>query len=306
MSPDAVEWIAVDWGTTNLRVWAMGADGPPLATHAAAAGMAALARNEFEPTLLSAIEPWLAAGRQLAVVACGMVGARQGWVEVPYAHVPSPPLEARSFRPAPCTDPRIAVTIVQGLCQYDPADVMRGEETQIAGLLALEPGYQGLACLPGTHSKWVSVAGGNVMHFRTFMTGEVFNLLERHSVLRHTLDGTSDVEEQAFDDGVSQAMSDPAGLASHLFSVRASGLLHGTPPAAARARLSGLLIGVEVNAMREAWSSGEVVLVGQGGLSGLYARALELAGGRSRSVDAEACTLAGLTAAWHHTVASRL
>ena len=82
VAPDEVEWIAVDWGTSNLRAWAMRSDSP-LGMVSAPTGMAALAREAFEPALLAAIGPWLADARRLPVVAGGMVGARQGLIEVP-------------------------------------------------------------------------------------------------------------------------------------------------------------------------------------------------------------------------------
>ena len=104
-------------------------------------GMGALERDEFEPALLRLIEPWLGQG-PMPIVACGMVGARQGWCEAPYVAVPCEPRwpDARSLRRA--RDPRLKVQIMPGLKQPDPADVMRGEETQIAGFLAPEPGLR--------------------------------------------------------------------------------------------------------------------------------------------------------------------
>ena len=64
---------------------------------------------------------------------------------------------------------------------------MRGEETQIAGALSLMPGFDGVLCLPGTHSKWAQICAGEVVSFQTFMTGEMFALLSEQSVLRHGL-----------------------------------------------------------------------------------------------------------------------
>jgi 2-dehydro-3-deoxygalactonokinase len=184
-SASYADWIAVDWGTTHLRAWAMAEDGTVRAEARSDDGMGHLARDAFEPALLSLIEPWLGAG-PMDVLACGMVGSRQGWVEAPYVAVPAKPT---NLTPVPVTtrDPRLRVSILPGLKQDAPPDVMRGEETQIAGFLAAALGFDGVLCLPGTHAKWVQISAGEVVSFRTFMTGELFDLLSAVSVLRHSV-----------------------------------------------------------------------------------------------------------------------
>ena len=114
-----------------------------------------------------------------------MVGARQGWIEAPYASVPCTPA-TQTIAPE-CRDPRLEMHILAGIRQLHPPDVMRGEETQIAGVLLREPGFEGVICLPGTHTKWAEVAGGIITSFQTFMTGELFGLLSTQSVLRHSM-----------------------------------------------------------------------------------------------------------------------
>ncbi|MDZ4095977.1 MAG: 2-dehydro-3-deoxygalactonokinase, partial [Paracoccaceae bacterium] len=173
------------------------------------------------------------------------------------------------------------------------ADVMRGEETQIAGALALHPGFDGVICLPGTHSKWTHVSAGEVVSFQTCMTGELFALLSTQSVLRHGMAGDG-WDDAAFDAALSDALSRPEKLATRLFSLRAEGLLAGLAPAQARARLSGLLIGIELAATRPYWLGQPVTLIGAEKLSGLYARALAAQGVVARQLPGAACTLAGL------------
>lgn len=293
---DRPDWIAVDWGTSRLRAWAMDAPGRPLARAQSAQGMGGLAPDAFEPALLALVEPWLAPARITPVIACGMVGARQGWAEAGYRAVPCPPLGPPLTR-APARDPRLAVFIVPGLSQARPsADVMRGEETQIAGVLAAAPDWDGVLCLPGTHSKWAEVSAGEVVSFRSFLTGELFGWLSSGSVLRHGMAGGG-WDEAAFDGGVSDGLSRPEWLTARLFTLRAEGLLAGLPPDAARARLSGLLIGTELAAAKAWWLGREVVIPGEGALAGLYARALGAQGVRTRQVSAEDAVLARLTRA---------
>ena len=291
-----IDWIAVDWGTSNLRAWAMAGD-CAIGSVSTGTGMGGLARDAFEPALIGAIGGWLAAGRRTPVIACGMVGARQGWVEVPYVAVPSEPLRFTGMRTIATDDARITVTIVHGMSQPKPADVMRGEETQLAGLLSLEPGFAGMACLPGTHAKWVTMRGGQVVAFRTFMTGEMFAVLAEHSILRHSIGDAGEPDLDAFDSAVRDAATDAAGLAANLFAIRASSLLGESRPAAARSRLSGLLVGIEVAAMLPLFENAKVAIIGQHQLGELYARAIGLLGGSSRVLDAERCTLAGLAVA---------
>lgn len=288
------DWIAVDWGTSNLRAWAMGPGGA-IAQGESPEGMGTLSRDGFEPALLRLIAPWLSGDRVTPVIACGMVGARQGWVEAAYRAVPCAPVSAAAMKVAPTTDSRIRVHIAPGLSQDRPADVMRGEETQIAGALALNPGFDGVLCLPGTHAKWAQVSAGEVVSFQTFLTGEMFALLSTQSVLRHGM-AAEGFDGAAFDDGVADTLSRPNDLAARLFRLRAEGLLHGLSPLAARSRLSGLLIGAELAASKPYWLGQPVALVGADGLSSAYARALASQGVTARTLPATDCTLAGLSA----------
>ena len=287
------DWIAVDWGTSNLRAWAM-RGGSPVAEAGSDKGMGSLEPEGFEQALLDLIEPWLGQDR-MPVVACGMVGARQGWIETPYARVPCPPVSAQ-VTSAPVNDPRLDVSILPGLSQASPPDVMRGEETQIAGFLSRDPGFDGILCLPGTHTKWVQISAGEVVSFRTFMTGEMFALVSGHSVLRHSMDEGWDAD--AFAEAVADGMARPEALAGRFFSIRAEGLLSAPVPGAAKARLSGLLIGAELAAARPYWLGQRIALLGEGRLAGLYAAALEAQGAAPETHDVAEATLAGLTAAY--------
>lgn len=286
------DWIAVDWGGSHLRAWAMVGQ-KPVAHRANDHGTGALSRDAFGPALVELVGDWLTDGRCVPAYACGMLGSRQGWVEAPYRAVPCMPLGG-GLVAAPRTDPRIQVYVVPGLKQARPADVMRGEETQIAGFLALNPGWDGVICLPGTHSKWVHVSAGEVVSFQTFLTGETFALLAGQSVLRHGMAGWNDA---GFDDGLAQGLDRPDRLLARLFTLRAEGLLEGLDPAIARARLSGLLIGAELAAAKPYWLGHRVAVLGAGDLAALYRRALDGLSVPVSAHTADAATLAGLAAA---------
>jgi 2-dehydro-3-deoxygalactonokinase len=171
-------------------------------------GMGGLSRDGFEPALLELVGDVLRDGRALPVICCGMVGSRQGWAEAPYASVPCAPPGIAQATLVRSAEPRIAAYILPGIKQAAPADVMRGEETQIAGILTADPGFDGILCLPGTHTKWAHISAGEIVSFRTFMTGEMFALLGEQSVLRHSV-ADAGWDAAAFDAAVAEAMSRP-------------------------------------------------------------------------------------------------
>jgi 2-dehydro-3-deoxygalactonokinase len=298
------DWLAVDWGGSRVRVWAMGEDDRPRALASADRGMGALSPADFEPTLMGLVEPWLGGDAPVPTLVCGMAGAREGWAQAGYAPQGTPIADYPLSPARPATSPRLAVNILRGLQQDDPADVIRGEETQIAGLSMLRPGFEGLACLPGTHGKWARVTGGAVGAFRTVLTGELFDLLARRSILRHGLDPEA-TDDAAFDAGVADALRSPAQVPAQLFGVRARSILGGLTPAQAGARLSGLLIGAEIAAALDLSPADDTVMVvGAPRLAARYVRALVIAGRTAKILPGDQAVLAGLVAARRRLVAS--
>ncbi len=289
-------WIGVDWGTTHLRATVLGEDGAVLAEYVSGDGTSRLGQDGFEPALLDLVGAHLAPDRATPVVACGAVGSRQDWQEAPYRSVPCAPVEPDTMVEVPTADPRISLRIVPGLCQSAPADVMRGEETQIAGFLARHPGWDGVLCLPGTHSKWAQLSAGEVVSFQTFMTGELFALLGGQSVLRHGI-AAEGWDDAAFRQGLEDAQARPERLAAQLFRLRAETLLRDLGGTAARARLSGLLIGAELAAARPYWLGQEVVVIGASEVAEAYRAALATQGLRAAVVSGRDAALAGLAVA---------
>jgi 2-dehydro-3-deoxygalactonokinase len=293
--PVSPDWIGVDWGTTHLRAWAMTKDGDCLAEVKSDRGMRGLAADEFETTLQDVIADWIY-DRVVPVIICGMAGSRQGWVETHYSSVPCPAVTAEMVFPK-VSSPGISVSIIPGVMQKLPPDVMRGEETQIAGFLHLNPSFDGILCLPGTHTKWVRISEGLISAFRTTMTGEIFDCLTHHTVLRHSTAGDG-WDDDAFATAIGDAISRPERLATDLFSLRADSLLNATPPDVSRARLSGTLIGIELASVRSYWLGQSVTLIGAEQLCGLYAKALAFQGVEVALSDGRKVTQAGLFAAF--------
>ncbi|WP_457442334.1 2-dehydro-3-deoxygalactonokinase [Roseateles sp. P5_E4] len=268
---DGGRLIALDWGSTRLRAFLLGADGAVLATRQSEQGASTLAgADAFAQALAAVTNGW----PELPMLACGMVGSQHGWREAPYA--PCPADAAALARQALQVDARF--WIVPGL-MHDGAqpDVMRGEETQIVGAFALHPELAEQACLvlPGTHSKWARVEAGRVTGFATHMTGELYALLRQHSVLARLMpaDGSSAPSSQAFLAGVDAAREDGA-LSHQLFAVRTLGLFKRLPAEQLPDYLSGLLIGHEIANELKAATPERLALIGDPALCERYALAL--------------------------------
>ena len=144
-----LDWIAVDWGTSNQRAWLLDHEGSVIARRSSDRGMNSLDREGFEPALLELVGDALPQASRIPVIICGMAGSRQGWAEAPYRSVPCTPPGLAEATKVPASDARPRRAHPSGHRQAAP-DVMRGEETQIAGLFAARPDLDGVICLPGT------------------------------------------------------------------------------------------------------------------------------------------------------------
>jgi 2-dehydro-3-deoxygalactonokinase len=289
--------VAVDWGTTSFRLWVLDQAGRLLSESRSREGMMQAAEAGFEAVLRNAMAR-AEAPSGLPILICGMAGARQGWVEAPYAAVPAGVAQLTQQVAIVDTDLGI-VRILPGVSQPDTAapDVMRGEETQLLGLALERPSGRRLVCMPGTHSKWVEMNGATIERFATYMTGEMFDVLARHSILKHTLDLDipPDPADPAFLAAASRALQDRGAVTGSLFALRAGQLLGFSGKPSGAAALSGLLIGAEVGAaMLRHVSDVEVTLVASGALADLYGAVLNEAGLTFVLADAEAATRRGL------------
>ncbi|MBB3975792.1 2-dehydro-3-deoxygalactonokinase [Rhizobium azooxidifex] len=293
-------YVAVDWGTSSFRLWLIGSDGSVLAERRSGEGMTTAAKVGFA-SVLAGHRQAVSAPETLPVIVCGMAGARQGWVEAGYLDVPA----ALSAIPAAAVRVPDAVSdirILPGLAQRDPArpDVIRGEETQLLGALDALSDGNGLVCMPGTHSKWVHIRDGAVTRFSTFMTGELFDAIGKHTILSHSIQdaGPFDGESEAFRQAVTECIRNPGAASNLLFTARSGVLLHGLSATDAKARISGILIGLEIaGALDGAEPGASVTLVASGALGALYESALEAAGAAPTIVDADAAVRSGLAVA---------
>jgi len=292
-------YAAVDWGTSSLRLWLVDRAGGVLGERRSHEGMMAAGKLGFPTVLQSHLEA-VGAAPELPVIVCGMAGARQGWVEAGYVDTPAPLVSIlKNAVVVPGQDRDIR--ILPGIAQRDrnAPDVMRGEETQLLGALGGDATGDTVVCMPGTHSKWVRTNGTTVERFATFMTGELFDVVSRDTILSHAVadaDRTEDIG--AFKSAVAAAIEKPAFAANLLFQVRSGQLLFGGTPSSAREKISGTLIGLELAAglAGDAPKAG-ITLVASGRLQMLYQLAFDTISVPVRSIGAEDAVRRGLAMA---------
>ncbi len=280
--------IVIDWGTTSFRAYRLSDQGQVLERRSSAKGILAVEDGCFPEMLRSQVGDWMEAAPEAPVLMSGMVGSRQGWQEVDYV-TGQPGLDdiAAGMRKVDLTGSR-SIWIAPGYSCVNRdglPDVMRGEETQIIGANAGNKGDQ-IYCLPGTHSKWVSVVDEQITGFTTFMTGEVFDVMCKHSILGKLMSdaGREPAEaERWFDEGVEKAKNGMP-LLSGFFGVRARALFSEIPERYTKDYLSGLLIGSEIrDAVRDLDTT--VQLIGSGALIELYERAICAFGGNAELAE---------------------
>ncbi|MFJ2538971.1 MULTISPECIES: 2-dehydro-3-deoxygalactonokinase [unclassified Pseudomonas] len=318
--------IALDWGTTSLRAYKLAAGGVVLEQRSLSSGIMQLPKTPrvingrectdgFELAFDEACGDWLDAQPDLPVIACGMVGSAQGWREAAYGETPANVANLGNSLQTVVSLRGTRVHIVPGVIQRSRLpNVMRGEETQVLGVLQnlpVEAGDELLIGLPGSHSKWVEVVDGCITHFDTFMTGEVFAVLSDHSILGRTQQQGAAFDGQAFDRGVQVALSADGelGVLSTLFSARTLGLTGELSPTAQADYLSGLMIGHELAALasvqrrrRNNPNLPSIILIGNAPLCARYSRALD-ACGFAKVTLAEQATERGL---WQLALAAGL
>jgi 2-dehydro-3-deoxygalactonokinase len=285
--------VAVDWGTSSLRGALIDADGRVLEEESHARGILTVERRGFGDVFEQLFGKWMRTSNTRCLIA-GMAGSKQGWVEAPYCPCPAGLSEVRA-KVIDIEPGRIA--IVPGLSSEHGGvpDVMRGEEVQIFGAVALTGVQDGLFVLPGTHNKWAQVEAGRVTGFRTFMTGEFYALLSQHSILARTLDAAAPLDEAAFLQGVERA-GNGEGLLHNAFGARTLALFEQMPASRLASYLSGVLIGEELRAPSLSAQAGNIVLIGAPALTLRYALAIDKVFGRKARILGAEATWAGLSA----------
>ncbi|AXB47875.1 2-dehydro-3-deoxygalactonokinase [Amycolatopsis albispora] len=274
--------VALDWGTSGQRAWLLGTGGRVLDGRRSKRGLLAVTEGidpgdpaaraaAYETAFRQACGDWLTAHPGLPAIACGMVGSAQGWTDTGYRAVPST-LDFTGLVPVPHRDG--VLHLVPGLripSGDRPGDVLRGEETQLAGMLDVLTGPCTVV-LPGTHTKWVRVEGDTVTGFATSMSGELHGLLTKHGIFARTA-AEPVRDDAAFERGLAAGRRS-RGLAAELFGARPLVLDGALAPASLPDYLSGVLLADEVAHQLSTSDTERVVLCGTADLCRRYAAAL--------------------------------
>ena len=287
------QFVAGAWGGKGLTAWLLGDGGEILDRTDSEIGLKSVPNRDFSGALRSACSSWLSRDPHMPFVLSGMVGARGGWQEVAYAECPLDldQLVASAARVSADGSP---VMLLPGAIYRRPdghADVMRGEELQILGLATTLDIADAIVTIPGTHAKSAELQGGRLVRFRTYATGELFDLLIKNSLVGALAEG-ADFDRIAFGEGVARGCRE--ALSHAIFAARASVLGDRMPPTSVASYLSGVLIGAELGDSPPV--SAPRLLLASGLLAERYGLALESLGQTYRLVDAKTAALAGFRA----------
>ncbi|GAB5069821.1 2-dehydro-3-deoxygalactonokinase [Citrobacter sedlakii] len=284
-------YIAIDWGSTNLRAWLYQGE-QCLESRQSEAGVTRLNGKSPEAVLAEVTDAWRDGATP--IVMAGMIGSNVGWKIAPYLPVPA----SFSAIGEHVTSVGDNIWIIPGLSvsREDNHNVMRGEETQLLGARTLSP--SAVYVMPGTHCKWVQTDAEQIHDFRTVMTGELHHLLLRHSLVGAGLPDQVPSPE-AFSAGLERGLNSPDVLPK-LFEVRASHVLGSLPREQVSEFLSGLLIGAEVASMGD-FILGEqaITLVAGSSLTARYQQAFHAVGREVATVAGDTAFQAGIRSIAH-------
>ncbi len=235
--------IGVDWGSTSFRAYCYDPEGFVTDRIEHRSGILNVENGLFEDTLFSLLGNTVDRGDRILL--SGMITSRNGWLETPYAVV-SVSVEDYLSLALHREYQGVELTFFPGVCQKHPADVIRGEELQIFGVC--EHRDDALVVLPGTHSKWVEVKRGCIERFQTTMTGEVYDVLMKQSLIGLISNGAEYVDS-AFKHGLERGADrqpEAGTVLSKIFAARARVLLGQHGPDEVASFLSGVLLGSEI------------------------------------------------------------
>ena len=288
--------IGVDWGSTRFRAYLLDEAGKLIDSVTSNRGIFSRKHKTYEEILFRNCERWLRWMPEIPVLMAGMIGSRNGWIETGYL---SCPVSVRSLGANIvqvqdiCSHHAYIVPGISYLASPRMPDVIRGEETQIFGVLDRPAVKNLIACVPGTHSKWIQVENNKITRFSTYITGEMFAAILRCGSISSILDDcTHDADNFMEGVGVSQRAG---GLLNHLFSIRSRAVTSRNGSVLNKSYLSGLLIGAEIRSALEIYPEvSDIVVIGAESLIHDYSLAFSAMGISASSCTSENAFIKGL------------
>lgn len=298
-----ISWLAIDWGTTNFRAFAMNDNGESVDKIERELGLLQIQNQQFDTQLKTLLKDWLVDFEHLPLFLGGMVGSKRGWVDAGYATAPLllSKLSHKGVQFAASWG--ALITIIPGVSyqnEHQQYDVMRGEEVQLMGALDTTQSANFLAVLPGTHSKHVLIENGELQHFSTFMTGELYSLLSKQSILGRGFNCNANNQvSDAFYRGVREGQTEQ--ITHRLFLTRTHRLFGNIDHDEVLDYLSGLLIGNELKALLPVYQqfkvnqSMPICIIGGEKISQRYILACDELGIENKFIDGDECFISGMS-----------
>ncbi|WP_017446804.1 2-dehydro-3-deoxygalactonokinase [Gayadomonas joobiniege] len=295
LDANELSFLALDWGTTNFRAFAFDVNGKVIAEKQAPMGLLQISDGQFAHSLANLLNEWISQYQTLPIIMAGMVGSAQGWHPVEYCAAPVDLSEIQKHYfefNLPWGAKAKIVPGVSFLAENGMYDVMRGEEVQLFGLQQIARQHNMQAVFPGTHSKQVVIKNGKIVRFETYMTGELFSILNNHSLLGRGLPKQISCEK-SFLKGV--ALGQNQGLSHLIFAARTSRLFNQVADTAVADFLSGVMIGYESQFI----NADTIYLVGGEALEKRYRLACESRQINVKAFSGDECFIAGIKQLQH-------
>tara|TARA_B100000575_G_scaffold71478_1_gene55604 strand:- start:1634 stop:2530 length:897 start_codon:yes stop_codon:yes gene_type:complete len=289
MDTNYPDWIAIDWGTTNFRAWIIKND-KVLKEINRPHGIKNISNKNFEEILIKNIKIPKINNRKIKIISCGMIGSKQGWLDTGY--VINLNLTKNNLVKVKTRNKYLDFYIVKGLSQKQPYDVIRGEETQVLGYLESNRKFSGFICLPGTHSKWIKITEGKLINFKTYMTGEIFEIISKNSILKHSINDNK-INTKVFKNSVLLSQKKNFNLFDYLFEFRSRTLLT-KKKYYPKSELLAYLIGNEIRSNINTVRDFKVIIIGSDYNSKIYSKAMEILKINNKIVDSKKITINGL------------
>ncbi len=290
LSKKDINFLIVDWGTTNFRAFAINNENNVQAQIELPMGLKQVTNGEFAKGLEQALEPWIPDYQELPIYMAGMVGSTNGWINVPYVSTPASvkKLSDKTYRfTLPWGATAYIVPGISHKTENDEFDVMRGEEVQIFGLINKVDNNSFSAVLPGTHSKHVIVQDNELMLFDSYMTGELFSVIREHTIIGRDIPQQHQ-SHSAFVKGVLSGRN--GGATSQIFKARTGKIFTQIKDSEVDDFLSGILIGSELKEL----DSESVYLVGNENLCSRYQLACDTTHKASKFYSGDECFIDGM------------
>ena len=289
MNFDEIDWIAIDWGTTNFRAWII-KNNKILKEINRPHGIKNIPNKNFEDILNKNIKIPKKNNRKIKIISCGMIGSKQGWLDTGYEKNLN--LTKNNLVKVKTKNKNIDFYIVKGLSQKQPYDVIRGEETQILGYLESDKKFSGFICLPGTHSKWIKITKGKLINFKTYMTGELFEIISRNSILKYSINDKK-INLKIFKNSVILSQKKYFNLFEYLFEFRSRALLT-KKKYYPKSELLAYLIGNEIKSNINELRNFKVIIIGSDYNSKLYSQAMQILKIDNKIINSKNITINGL------------